>query len=271
MRIPEEEIERIKREVSIVRLVEAKGVKLSGHGDNLMGLCPLPGHNDKNPSLVVSPSKNVFHCLGKCQTGGSVIDWVMKAERVSFRLAVEMLKKESPYLAAPRGWKKTGGAPLEQVSAPDARGEVLLRRVVDYYRRQVTEPEVAAYLDKRGLLDAELVEHFSLGYSNRTLGHRLPSSETKAGDEIRKELCRIGIYRKTGHEHFLGSLIVPVLDDSGRVREIYGRKIGEDLHKGSPRHLYLPSRGEGRGVFDRMALRASREVIVCEALIDAMT
>jgi DNA primase len=79
-RVPEAELERIKREVSIVRLVEARGVKLSGSGDNLMGLCPLPGHDDRSPSLVVSPSKNIWHCLGACQTGGSVIDWVMRAE-----------------------------------------------------------------------------------------------------------------------------------------------------------------------------------------------
>jgi DNA primase len=94
-RVPEAELERIKREVSIVRLVEARGVKLSGSGDNLMGLCPLPGHDDRSPSLVVSPSKNIWHCLGACQTGGSVIDWVMRAEGVSFRLAVEMLRKHS--------------------------------------------------------------------------------------------------------------------------------------------------------------------------------
>ena len=72
MRVPTEELERIKREISLVRLVEACGVKLSGNGDNLIGLCP--NHPDKSPSLVVSPSKNVFHCLGACQTGGSVID-----------------------------------------------------------------------------------------------------------------------------------------------------------------------------------------------------
>ena len=59
MSIAEEELARIKREISIVRLVEARGVKLTGSGDNLLGLCPL--HDDKTPSLVVSPAKNVYH------------------------------------------------------------------------------------------------------------------------------------------------------------------------------------------------------------------
>ena len=72
MKIADEEIARIKREVSLVQLVESFGVKLSGHGDNLMGLCPL--HNDREPSLVISPAKSLWHCLGACQTGGSVID-----------------------------------------------------------------------------------------------------------------------------------------------------------------------------------------------------
>ena len=76
-RIPEEEIERLKKEVSLQRLVGVRGVKLTRHGADLLGLCPF--HDDREPSLVVSPKKNLWHCLGACQTGGTVIDWVMKA------------------------------------------------------------------------------------------------------------------------------------------------------------------------------------------------
>jgi len=50
-RIPEEEIERLKREVSLERLAEAKGIKLKKHGENLIGLCPF--HDDREPSLVM--------------------------------------------------------------------------------------------------------------------------------------------------------------------------------------------------------------------------
>jgi DNA primase len=88
-RIPEQEIERLKQEVSLQRLVEGVGISLKRHGSDLIGLCPF--HDDKEPSLVISPEKNLWHCLGACQTGGSVIDWVMKAEGVSFRHAVERL------------------------------------------------------------------------------------------------------------------------------------------------------------------------------------
>ena len=89
-RISDETIERLKQEVSLERLVEARGVKLTRHGADLLGLCPF--HDDREPSLVVSPKKNLWHGLGACQTGGTVIDWVMKTEGVSFRHAVELLR-----------------------------------------------------------------------------------------------------------------------------------------------------------------------------------
>lgn len=77
-RIPAAELERLKESISLVRLVESAGVELKAHGADRIGRCPF--HDDKTPSLVVSPKKNLWHCLGACQTGGTVIDWVMKAQ-----------------------------------------------------------------------------------------------------------------------------------------------------------------------------------------------
>jgi DNA primase len=96
-RIPEEEIERLKSRISLGRLAEARGVKLKKHGADLIGLCPF--HDDRSPSLVISPEKNLWHCLGACQAGGTVIDWVMRAEGVSFRHAAELLRADLPSLA----------------------------------------------------------------------------------------------------------------------------------------------------------------------------
>ncbi|MFI4919660.1 MAG: CHC2 zinc finger domain-containing protein, partial [Legionellales bacterium] len=87
-RIPEHEIERLKREVSVAALATARGIILKRQGDNLIGSCPF--HDDKTPSLVITPDKNLWHCLGACQMGGSSIDWVMKANGISFRHAVEL-------------------------------------------------------------------------------------------------------------------------------------------------------------------------------------
>ncbi|HUD73765.1 MAG TPA: toprim domain-containing protein, partial [Terracidiphilus sp.] len=90
-----------------------------------------------------------------------------------------------------------------------------------------------------------------------------------AGADVRGRLQELGIYRKSGHEHFNGSIVIPVFNASGEVVEMYGRKITANLREGTPDHLYLP--GAHRGVWNEEALSASKEIILCEALIDALT
>ena len=265
-RVPAEEVARIKREVSVERLAEARGVKLQRHGSDLLGLCPF--HNDKEPSLVISPKKNLWHCLGACQAGGSVIDWVMRDRGVSFRHAVELLRSDLPPAAVVEASPSSPALPAP-VEA-DAEDEELLRQVVGFYHETLKEsPEALEYLEARGLRHPELIERFQLGFANRTLGYRLPAKAVSAGAEIRGRLQKLGILRESGHEHFNGSLVIPVFGREGRVVEIYGRKIGERLRKGTPLHLYLP--GPHRGVFNVEALAASPELILCESLIDALT
>jgi DNA primase len=121
----------------------------------------------------------------------------------------------------------------------------------------------------RGLVYGELIDHFRLGYADRTLGYRLPEKNRKAGEALRGQLQRLGVLRESGHEHLSGSLVIPILGEDGAVLGMYGRKITPNLRKGTPLHLYLP--GPHRGVFNVQALKESREVILCEALIDALT
>lgn len=269
-RIAEGEIERLKTTVSLVRLIEAKGIMLKPHGKDRIGRCPF--HDDKTPSLVVSPDKNLWHCLGACQTGGSVIDWVMKCEGVSFKHAVELLRGDVAVSRAPieRVVQKSTTPKLPSFLAADSDEQSLLRQVIDYYHECFQQsPEALAYLDKRGLNNAELIDTFKLGYANRTLGYRLPQKNRVEGAQLRGKLQRIGIYRESGHEHFTGSLVVPVINESGVITDVYGRKIGERLRDGTPLHLYLP--GPHQGVWNEAGLAGSDEVILCEALIDAMT
>ena len=61
-RIPESEIERLKNEVSVQRLVEASGIELKKAGKDWAGQCPF--HEDATASLVVTPAKNLWHCFG---------------------------------------------------------------------------------------------------------------------------------------------------------------------------------------------------------------
>ena len=271
-RVPDEEIERLKKAVSVERLAEARGVKLRRHGADLLGLCPF--HDDREPSLVVTPKKNLWHCLGACQAGGSAIDWVMRAEGVSFRHAVELLRKDFPSLVAAmaEAERPAKSAPkLPKVLARDATDEELLMRVMDYYHATLAEsPEALAYLAARGLEHPELVAHFRLGFSNRTLGYRLPGRHVLEGETMRARLQTLGVMRESGHEHLSGSLVVPIFDTEGtRISGMYGRKITERLRAGTPLHLYLP--GPHRGVWNERAACSSGEVVLCEALIDAMT
>ncbi len=62
-RIPEDQIERLKSDVSLTRLVESRGIDLKRHGQkDLVGICPF--HDDKTASLVIIPKSNLFHYLG---------------------------------------------------------------------------------------------------------------------------------------------------------------------------------------------------------------
>jgi DNA primase len=270
-RIPEHEIERLKAEVSVQRLAEARGIRLERHGADLIGLCPF--HEDHEPSLVITPAKNLWHCLGACRSGGSVIDWVMKTNGVSFRHAVELLRADHPSLAAPGPIVRKATTAAVKLEAPfeaDADDQRVLRQVVDYYHATLKEsPEALKYLQSRGLDHPEMIDRFRIGFANRTLGYRLPERNRKSGAELRGRLQRLGILRESGHEHFNGSVVFPVIDLEGIVREIYGRKITEGLRPGTPPHLYLP--GPHRGVWNEEALAVSKEIILCESVIDALS
>ena len=270
-RIPDSELERLKTEVAVARLVSARGIVLKPRGADLVGLCPF--HEDREPSLVITPSKNLWHCFG-CGLGGGVIDWVMKSEGVSFRHAVELLKEKTFSLAAETTVhvppKRATTRRLDAPVGGDADDQALLDQVIAYYHQTLlASPDALAYLEQRGIGSAEAIATFKLGYADRTLGLRLPEKNRKAGADLRGRLVTLGIYRESGHEHFNGSLIIPICDENGQVVEVYGRKRRDDLRPGTPLHLYLP--GPHRGVWNSAALSASTEIILCESLIDALT
>jgi DNA primase len=278
-RIPEQEVQRLKDEISVQRLIEDAGVALKKTGKDFAGRCPL--HEDDTASLVVTPAKNLWHCFG-CGVGGGPIDWVIKSRGVSFRHAVELLREGLPGVSSLAAGvdgvvapKRSTVRALPVPVAMDADDAALLGQVVDYYHATLKQsPEALAYLESRGITGnaaAQAIDTFKLGYANRTLGLRLPEKTRKAGADIRTRLEKLGVYRESGHEHMNGSLVIPLFDTAGQVVNLYGRKIRNDLRAGTPAHLYLP--GVRRGLFNRAAINsgACEELIVCEALIDALT
>jgi DNA primase catalytic core len=268
-RIPDDELERLKREVSLQRLCEKYGIALQPHGKDLIGLCPF--HDDKSPSFVVTPSNNLWHCLGACGKGGSNVDFIMRKESVSFRRAVEILRECAGYAPEPaRLTTRMGTAhPILVQPAPDLADRDLLDAVRDYYHKTfLNDPKAMTYLRQRSCLHPEAIATFKLGYANRTLGYRIPRT-IDDGKALKARLQQLGIMRESGHEHLSGSVVLPILDRHGRTVGLYGRKVTPNLREGTPNHLYLP--GEHRGVWNEAALAGQKEWLLCEALLDALT
>ena len=220
----------------------------------------------------MSPKKNLWHCMDACQAGGSVVDWVMKAEGVSFRHALEAVAKRLSFFSRRSKPHHQEGVDTEarRSARRDAADDRLMLQVVDYYHAALKQsPEAMMYLERRGLRNAEMLERFKIGFCDRTLCYRLPQNNREAGADMRSRLTRLGILRESGHEHFRGSIVIPIFDEEGRVSEMYGRKTHSNLRTGTAYHTYLP--GPHKGVWNIESLRSGEDVILSEALIDALT
>ena len=264
-RIPESEIERLKKEISLLRLIQSQGHVLAKRGKDWAMRCIF--HEDATASLVVTESKNLYHCFG-CNAAGSVLDWVMKTQSVSLPHAVQILKTGAPLEGERIGVARSQMrhlAPLvaAETASPStasndqgAQGDhspqalqVLLAQVVDSYHANLkTSPEALAYLQERGLDHPELVDHFQLGYANKSLTYRLPPGHTQGGRAVRAQLQGLGVLRDTGHEHLNGCMVVPVVGlaggaapaHAGQVLQLYGRRIvaNNKIPANQARHLY---------------------------------
>jgi DNA primase len=269
-RIPDAEIERIKRDTDLAALVRSRGIELLKHGGNghLVGTCPF--HEDKDPSFIVTPAKGLYHCMG-CGAAGNAIQFVEKFDGVSFRHAFEILNAGSAAFRPPSDapLKKATVPRLDLPFDPQSDDAALMRQVVDYYHERLLKtPAALDYLRGRGLYSEEAIDRFRLGFADRTLCLRLPEKNRKDGEAIRTRLQSLGLLRESGHEHFNGSIVLPVFDQDGRTMEMYGRKITPKLRKGTPLHLYLP--GPHAGIWNAEALDAG-DLILCEAPLDALT
>jgi DNA primase catalytic core len=264
-RIAEADIEKVKRSTDLLALVRSRGIDLEKHGSkDWKGLCPF--HGDKGtPNLIVSPDKGLWHCMA-CGKAGNPIQFVQAHDGISFRHAFEVLAgggKEA-YAARPQTGQCTVPVlpcPLD----PEADDATLLQQVTAYYQERLKAMPVArAYLASRGLDQDELVARHQIGFADRTLGLRLPEANRKTGELLRTRLTQLGVWRESGHEHFNGCIVVPLFDAAGKILSYYGRRIGP----GTVKHLYAP--GPHRGLLNPAAFQ-SEEIILCEAVLDALT
>jgi DNA primase len=208
---------------------------------------------------------------GGCGKTGNAIQLVEWFDGVSFRNAFEVLAgRTDAAFAAGDGKPKAKKTTVPKLDCPletDAADGELMEQVVDYYYGRLKQSGAAkAYLAARGLDDGKLVRRFRIGFADRTLGLRMPHKNRATGAELRARLTKLGVYRKSGHEHLNGCIVVPVAELTGGIRQLYGRRI-EKAAK-DKRHLYLARPLEG--VFTPAAL-GEREIILCESIIDALT
>lgn len=283
-RIRQQEIDELKRRLSLVDVAESQGHKLKRQGKDYVVLCPF--HTEKTPSCVISPGKNLYHCFG-CGAAGSVLDWLQHTQRLTYPQTLQRLRElagSSSSLPASSSSAAVPASPpaRQTLTDLDDDGQALLSQVVNWYHQNLlNSPDTLVWLEKRGLNHPELISHFRLGFAGaHGVAGALPSPYSKTGKALRSRLKQLGVIRESNHQdHFRGCLVVPVVGGSesvdpahrGRVLQLYGRRTMADhlVLKGSAKHLYLPS--PLAGIWNEAALKASSEVILCEALIDAMT
>jgi len=256
--IEKERIEAIKRDVDLIALVKAKGVKLRKNGKSYFGLCPF--HGDKNPSFSVNPTNNLWQCFG-CGAGGDVIRFIELFDQVDFKEAVRRLS-DNGFKSSKRSAKKKQ---LPRQSGLSAKLLKLLKRVIVFYHTAFCEdPRARQYLNHRGIMDNTVFSDFKIGFANGTLLNALPGE----GD-IYDQLKQIGVLDSKGNEHFYGYVTFPLYDLDGNPAGIYGRRLDEMITGNVADHLYLP--GARHGLFNRQAAKAHKELILTESIIDSLT
>jgi DNA primase len=246
MRFPQTFIDDLRRQADIVRVVQDY-VSLKKKGANWMACCPF--HQEKTPSFSVNPSKDIFYCFG-CQKGGSVFNFVMEIERVSFPEAIKIVaEKVNMPLPAMQDDQKYESRRKEADEVVELNSWAL-----EWWEGQLAEGNAEArtareYIEGRSITD-ETRQTFRLGYAPDSwdgLSSHLKRKGASAGQIERSGLV---VKKDAGgfYDRFRGRVIFPVLDAQGRAVAFGGRVMatGEPKYLNSPetaaytkgRHLY---------------------------------
>jgi DNA primase catalytic core len=268
--LPAADLTQLKRAVDLVALAQARGVALTKRGADYVGRCPF--HEDRRPSLHISPTKNLFHCFG-CGAAGSVIDFVMKRDGLTQPEAIDWLVRQTHgQVGRGAAGLRSAAAPANGPAEPPAQAAApperltparakLLARVVEFYQGTLTrDPRGVEYLARRGIRDPQSLTDFGVGFANGSLLEALPPE-----GGVLDDLKAVGLVSARGQEFFADCVVVPLRDGSGAIIGLYGRRITEQ----EPQHLYLP--GPRRGLVNWPAAKRSPTILLTEAILDALT
>ncbi|HAF16236.1 MAG TPA: DNA primase [Blastocatellia bacterium] len=222
MRYPQTFIDDLKRQADIVRVVQDY-VQLKKKGANWMACCPF--HKEKTPSFSVSPAKEIFYCFG-CHKGGSVFNFVMEMERVSFPEAIKLVAEKS-------------GVPLPKL-IDDSRFEAkrheadevieLNKWALEWWEQQL-ESSGEARVARDYLLQREITEEtrktFRLGYAPDSWDALSIHLRQKGASQEQIERSGLVVKKEEGgsYDRFRGRLIFPVLDIQRKPIAFGGRTL----------------------------------------------
>ena len=206
-------------------------VNLKRSGSNLFGLCPF--HGEKTPSFSVSPDKGIYYCFG-CHKGGSVINFEMEIEGLSYPDAVRALAKRAG-MTVPED---------EQYQSRYRRQErlwALNKEAARFFHASLFQPEGAAgleYAGKRGMPKSTLTK-FGIGFAPDSWDALCKAMEAKGytQEELRASGL-VSVSQKNGHiyDRFRNRLMFPIIDVRGNVIGFGGRVMDNS----TPKYLNSP-------------------------------
>ena len=198
-------------------------VNLEKKGANYIGLCPF--HDDKNPSMSVSPSKRVFKCFS-CNTGGDVVTFVSKFKNISIRDAMREIGNDLGI--------KVNVTKKEIERQKNDKYYKMMQEASNFYSfflNHADDAKIARdYLSNRGL-DTEVIKEFNIGLSadNDEIYKLLLSKEYLPLDMIEVGLVRS--YSNSYKDVFRNRIIFPITDLDGNICGFSGRRYLENDHE----------------------------------------
>ena len=223
--IPQEIIDKVLDAANIIEVI-GEDITLKKQGVNYIGVCPF--HDDKTPSLVVSPAKGIYKCFA-CGAGGNVFKFLMEHHGLSYPDAIrEMGKKyhiEVPTIEL---------TPEQQQATRDKESTmVVMTAAQDLFRKNLqTVPEAAAYLSNRKI-SRETAELYGLGFAFDFDGltRALVSQGYQEQYIVAAGLGYINEEKNKLKDTFWKRILFPFYSKTGQVIGYTGRAINDQAAK----------------------------------------